>query len=89
MANNISSVDYYNGILKQKYIKKDINNNYFYYSNDFLQMIIEVLVIALYIHLAKYSTIDSFYIGIERSDWFFLIENIEKNYLGITKVCSI
>lgn len=69
--------------------QKDVDNSHFYYSDDFLQTVIEVLVITLYIHSAKYSTIDTFYVWIEGSDWLFLIGNVKKSCLSITKVCSI
>ncbi len=68
IVSDIVLLNCYAGILKQKYIKKDADNNHFYYSNDFLQMLIEALVIALYIHLAQCLTINSFYVWIERSD---------------------
>ncbi len=47
------------------------------------------MVIALCIHSAQCSTIDSFHVWIERSDWSSLIGNVEKSCLGITKVRSI
>ncbi len=89
VAGDIVSLNRYTSILKRKYIKKDADNSHFHHSNDFLQTVIEVLVITLCIHLAKCSTIDSFYIWIEKSDWLSLIGNVEESWLGITKVRSI
>ena len=89
VASNIVSLNCYAGILKQKYIKKDADNNHFYRSDDFLQTSIKALVIALCIHLAQCLTIDFFHVWIERSDWPSLIGNVEESYVGITKVCSI
>ena len=62
VAGDIVSLNRYAGILKRKYIKKDADNNHFHHSDDFLQMLIEVLVIALCIYLAQYLTIESFYV---------------------------
>ncbi len=62
VANNIISLNRYADVLKRKYIKKNINNNHFYHFDDFQQMLIEGLVIALYIHLAQCSTIDPFHV---------------------------
>ncbi len=89
VAGDIVSHNRYTGILKRKYIKKNADNNHFHHSDDFLRMLIEALVIALCIQSAQCSTIDSFHIWIERSDWPSLIGNIEESFLGITKVRSI
>ena len=89
VAGDIVSLNRYAGILKQKYIKKDADNSHFHHSDDFLQTVIEALVIALCIHSAKCSTIDSFHVWIERSDWPSFIGNVEESCLGITKVRSI
>ena len=89
VAGDIVSLNRYAGILKRKYIKKDADNSHFHHSNNFLQIVIKVLVIALCIYLVKYLTIDSFHIWIERSDWPSFIENVEESCLGITKVRSI
>ena len=62
IASDIVSLNRYADILKRKYIRKDVDNSNFHHSDDFLQKVIEALVIALYIHLAKCSTIDSFYV---------------------------
>ena len=48
IARDIVSLNNYVGILKQKYIIKAIDNNHFYYCNDFLQLVIEALGIMLY-----------------------------------------
>lgn len=52
-------------------------------------MVIKVLIVTLYLHLAKCSTIYSFHTYVERLDWLSFIENIEQSCLGITKVHSI
>ncbi|WP_375449214.1 hypothetical protein [uncultured Nostoc sp.] len=89
VADDIVSLNRYTGILKRNYIKKNADNSHFYHSNDFLQIIIKAIVIALWIHLSKCLTIDFFHIWIEKSDWPSLIRNVEESCLGITKVCSI
>ena len=61
IAGDIVSLNHYTGILKQKYIAKAADNNHFQYFHDFLQMVIKVLIITLYLHLAKCSTIYSFH----------------------------
>lgn len=68
---------------------KTADNNHFYYSNNFFEIIIEALVIILWIHSAGCSTIESFHAWIERSDWFLLIENVKQNCINVTKMCLI
>ncbi len=89
VAGDIVSLNRYASILQRKYIKKDADNNHFHHSDDFLRTLIEVLVIALCIHSAQCSSIDSFHVRIERSNWPSLIGNVEESCLGITKVHSI
>ena len=89
IVSDIISLNRYTSILIWKYITKIINNNHFYHFNNPLQTVLEVLVIILYIYWAKYSIIDFFCILIKKFDQFYFIENIEKIYLGISKVHSI
>lgn len=62
IVGDIVLLNYYTGILKQKYVTKIADNNHFYHFDDFFQTIMEVLVTMLYIYLARCSTIESFYI---------------------------
>ncbi len=86
IARDIVSLNYYIGILKQKYVTKAVDNNHFYHSNDFLQMVIKAIVITLCIYLAKCSTIESFHAWIKRSDWFSFIGNVKHSCLDLTTI---
>ena len=68
VADDIILLNRYADILKQNYIKKNTNNSHFYYFNNFLQIVIKALIIALYIHLTKCSTIDFFHVWIKKLD---------------------
>ena len=77
LAGDIISLNRYTGILKWKYITKVADNDYFHYSDDFLQTVMKALIITLCMHLAGCSTIDSFHTWVKRLDWPSLIGNIE------------
>lgn len=53
----IVGFDYYNRILKQKYISKMAKTKYFYHLDNFFQSIIKALIMTLCIHYTKYPTI--------------------------------
>lgn len=89
VTGDIVPLNHYANILKWKYVTKAIDNNHFYHFDDFLQTVIEVMVIMLCMHLAGYSTIKSFHTQIERSNWSSFIRNVKHCCLGFTKVRSI
>ena len=89
VAGDIVSLNYYAGILKQKYVTKAADNNHFHHSDNFFRTIMEALVITVCMHLAGCSTIESFHAWIERLDWPFLIDNVKQSCLGVTRVCLI
>ena len=89
VAEDIDSLNRYAGILKRKYITKVADNNHFHHFDDFLQTVMETLIITLCMHSAGCSTIDFFHTWVKRLDWPSLIGNIEQSCLGITRVRSI
>ncbi len=89
IAGDIVSLNDYADIFKRKYITKVADNNHFHHSDDFLQTVMEALVITLFMHSAGCSTIESFHAWIERSDWSSFIGNIEHSCLGLITVRSI
>ena len=68
VAGNVVSLNWYNNILKQKYIYKKPDNNSFYYTNKFFHVIIKAMVVTLCIRVAGFSTIDKFKTLIARFD---------------------
>ena len=83
------SLNCYNGILKRKHICKKLDNNNFHHTNEFFRIVIEAMVITLYMHIARCSTIDKLQAWIGRSDWPALISKVECNHLGIFTVQRI
>ncbi len=61
VARDIVSFNHNAGILQRKYVTKVADNNHFNHSNDFLQTIIEVMVITLCMYSAKCLTIEFFH----------------------------
>lgn len=57
---DIVLLNYFSGILKQKHITKVVNSVNFYWSNNFLHMVMETLTIALYIYIINCQKIDFF-----------------------------
>ncbi len=53
VADNVIFLNHYSGILKRKHIYKRLDNNNFYYMDEFFRVVIKAMVVTLCIHVAR------------------------------------